>query len=204
MSSANTVVVLDFETTGLSPQMGDRAIEIGAVKLSGGEEVDEFQALMNPGRPITPFIEDYTGITNEMLSTAEPCAKVMNDFADFIGDSDLIAHNASFDKKFLDNELTLIKRKYTGEFGCSLLVSRRIVTDSPNYKLGTLVNFLNIPSSGTYHRALYDAQMTAKVWIKMLKCIQEQYQIFDIPFSLIQKISKTPKKNVPKLLSSLN
>ncbi len=66
-STADTVIVLDFETTGLSPDYGDRAIEIGAVKLVNGELVDRFQQLMNPHKRISAFIENYTGITNKML-----------------------------------------------------------------------------------------------------------------------------------------
>ena len=69
MPQANSVVVLDFETTGLSPNMGDRAIEIGAVKIVDGEVVDSFQQLMNPGFRVSSFIEGYTGITNNMLRT---------------------------------------------------------------------------------------------------------------------------------------
>ncbi|GAL03067.1 DNA polymerase III alpha subunit [Photobacterium aphoticum] len=82
--SANTVIVLDFETTGLSPNMGDRAIEIGAVKIENGQVVDQFQQLMNPGFRVSSFIEGYTGISNYMLADAQPCDVVMNDFADFI------------------------------------------------------------------------------------------------------------------------
>jgi len=66
-SAADTVIVLDFETTGLSPDYGDCAIEIGAVKLVNGELVDRFQQLMNPHKRISAFIENYTGITNEMI-----------------------------------------------------------------------------------------------------------------------------------------
>lgn len=84
---ANTVVVLDFETTGLSPNMGDRAIEIGAVKLVDGVKVGSFQQLMNPGFPVSPFISSFTGITNSMLSHAPKAKKVMQEFAEFIGDS---------------------------------------------------------------------------------------------------------------------
>lgn len=69
---ANSIVVLDFETTGLSPDQGDRAIEIGAVKLENGIITDKFQALMNPGRRINSFIENYTGINNRMLAVAPP------------------------------------------------------------------------------------------------------------------------------------
>ena len=70
------VVVLDFETSGLSPAQGDRAIEIGAVLLRGGEVVDQFQSLMNPGFRVSGFIENYTGISNAMLAKAPPCAEI--------------------------------------------------------------------------------------------------------------------------------
>ncbi len=203
MSMADTVVVLDFETTGLSPNNGDRAIEIGAVRLQDGEVVDRFQALMNPGCRISGFIEDYTGITNTMLVDAEPCGEVMERFADFVGDFNMVAHNASFDKRFLDAELDLISRHYSGDFTCSLLAARRVFQEAPNHKLGTLVDYVNIPSDGTFHRALYDAEMTAKVWMAMLTTMRDQYALQSIPFSLIQKLNRTPKKAVYKLLSKV-
>ncbi|QOL24654.1 3'-5' exonuclease [Thalassotalea sp. LPB0316] len=205
---ANSLVVLDFETTGLSPQQGDRAIEIGAVKLVNGEVVDSFQALMNPGRKVSGFIEDYTGISNEMLASAKPNAEVMEEFCDFISGNNLLAHNASFDQKFLDAELAKIGRSYQGQFVCSLLTSRRIYQDAPNHKLGTLIRYKGIIGDGSFHRALYDAQMTAKLWQVMLLDIEAQlgealsssYQ--GVPFSLIQKIANTPKAKVAKLLAS--
>ena len=92
-SPANSVVVLDFETTGLSPNMGDRAIEIGAVKLINGQVVDTFQQLMNPGFRVSSFIERYTGISNNMLRNVPSCAEVMSEFASFVGDSNMVAHN---------------------------------------------------------------------------------------------------------------
>ena len=81
---ADTTIVLDFETTGLSPDYGDRAIEIGAVKLVDGKVVETFQKLMYPGKRIDFFIESYTGITNSMLKKAPPCEEVMCEFSDFI------------------------------------------------------------------------------------------------------------------------
>jgi DNA polymerase-3 subunit epsilon len=199
---ADSLVILDFETTGLSPNIGDRAIEIGAVRLVEGEVTERFQELMNPGQRVSAFIEDYTGISNEMLVDADSCEAVMNRFADFIGDDNLIAHNASFDKRFLDAELERIGRDYSGDFSCSLLLSRRIFQDANSHKLGELVRFANIESSGGFHRALYDSEMTAKVWMKMLENIGERYDLFDIPFELIVQLAKTPKKGVDKLLSS--
>lgn len=197
---ADTLVILDFETTGLSPDQGDRAIEIGAVKLEAGKVVGEFQALMNPGFRVTSFIEDYTGISNAMLAQAPSCREVMNDFADFMGDDNLIAHNASFDSRFLDAELRRLNRAYPGEFACSLLLSRRIFQDAPNHKLGSLVDFINISGGGDFHRALYDAQMTAKLWVAMLDNIGERYGLFDLSFEQIKQLCKTSKKSIDKRL----
>ena len=198
---ADSLIILDFETTGLSPDVGDRAIEIGAVRLVNGEVTERFQELMNPGRRVSAFIEDYTGISNEMLVDADCCERVMDRFADFIGSDNLIAHNASFDKRFLDAELARINRTYSGDFSCSLLLSRRIFQDAHSHKLGELVRYSNIESSGGFHRALYDSEMTAKVWMKILENIGERYGLFDISFELIQKLIKTPKKGIDKLLS---
>jgi DNA polymerase-3 subunit epsilon len=200
MALANTVVVLDFETTGLSPDEGDRAIEIGAVRLVNGEIVARFQELMNPGRRVSGFIEDYTGITNSMLSGADSCAAVMRRFSDFIQDDNLVAHNASFDKRFLDAEFSRISTTYRGEFSCSLLATRRIFQAAPNHKLGTLVEYNNIESSGGFHRALYDSEMTAHVWNKMLTSIEQHYSLDEVSFELIQKLNKRPKAQIHKFL----
>jgi len=124
---------------------------------------------MNPGRRISVFIEDYTSITNAMLKTALPCSDVMAAFADFAGDADLVAHNASFDKRFL-----------YAEFACSMLVARCIYQQAENHKLGTLVKYANISNDGTFHRALADAQMTAQLW---LRNAHEITPLFCIPAS---------------------
>ena len=200
MTRADTVIVLDFETTGLSPDYGDRAIEIGAVRIENGQVVERFQALMHPGRRIDSFIESYTGITNGMLKDAPPCKEVMHKFADFINGYNLVAHNASFDKRFLDAELGKISRNYSGQFACSMLMSRRIYQDAPNHKLGSLVEYANIPTDGVFHRALYDSEITTKLWLAMLDNISEQYDIESIPFTLTQKLTKMPKHNVHKFL----
>ncbi|MGJ8680450.1 3'-5' exonuclease [Paraglaciecola sp.] len=200
---ADSLIVLDFETTGLSPDMGDRAIEIGAVRLQKGEVVERFQGLMNPGKRVSRFIENYTGITNQMLSSAAPCEEVMHQFANFIGDSNLVAHNASFDKRFLDAELGRISQSYQGQFACSLLVSRRVYQQAPNHKLGSLVSYKNIQSEGQFHRALYDSEMTAKLWMAMVDDIASQMDTKEVPFSFIQKLAKTPKNKVEAVLSKV-
>jgi len=199
-TSADTVFVVDFETTGMSPDHGDRAIEVGAVKLEKGEVVDRFQCLMNPGIRINGFIEDFTGITNAMLKKAPPCEDVMGEFADFIGDGNLVAHNASFDRRFLDAECCRISRNYKGEFACSMLAARRLYPDAPNHKLGTLVEFNHLPNDGTFHRALADAEMTAHLWLGMLNDIRRGYRIESISFSLMQALARVSKAAAPAFL----
>ncbi len=200
--NANSLIILDFETTGLSPDKGDRAIEIGAVKLENGVVTERFQELMYPGRAVSHFIADYTGISNEMLSKAAPCHDVMDRFAEFIQGQNLVAHNASFDKRFLDSELKRISSGYDGKFACSLLLSRRLYQGAPNHKLGTLVNYKGIASNGSFHRALYDSEMTAKLWLTMLEDIQQRAGIDQVPFAMIQKLTKTTKANVGKFLAN--
>lgn len=198
-SPAHSVIVLDFETTGLSPNMGDRAIEIGAVKLINGDVVDTFQQLMNPGVRISGFIEDYTGITNNMLRNAPSCAEAMSEFATFIAGSHLVAHNASFDKNFLDSELGRLNLNYSGQFACSMLISRRLIKGSPSHKLGDLIRYKKIKHDGVFHRALADAQMTAKLWMVMVRELEEK-NIANPSFALMQKISKTNKSDIAALL----
>ncbi len=203
MALADSIVVLDFETSGMSPDYGDRAIEIGAVRLEKGVVVDEFQALMNPGFRVSGFIESFTGISNQMLAKAPPCEQVMLQFADFLGDTNLLAHNASFDKRFLDSEMQFIKRDYQGQFCCSMLVSRRVFQNAPNHKLGTLVNYVNLPVDGQFHRALYDAQMTSGIWLSMLEKIRTDYACRDLSFAIMQKLSRVSKKKVAGFLASI-
>jgi len=199
-TNAETVVVLDFETTGLSPDQGDRAIEIGAVKLVDGQIVDTFQQLMYPGRRIDYFIESYTGITNSMLKDAPPCKEVMHEFADFIDGFNLVAHNALFDGRFLDAELRRIKRRQQGEFACSMLIARRIYPDSPNHKLGTLVEYKQLPNDGVFHRALADSQMTVHLWLAILDDIKASHAFDTLSFNMLQTLSRTAKASVPRFL----
>lgn len=198
---ADSVVVLDFETTGLSPGQGDRAIEIGAVLVERGVVVDRFSRLMNPGFRISGFIENYTGITHQMLKAAAPCHEVMAQFADFIGDHNLVAHNASFDQRFLDAELGLIGRTYGGSFACSMLVARRVYPHAPNHRLGGLVDYKGIQTDGVFHRALADTEMTVKLWLLMLADIAAQYELAPVTFRLMQQLSKKPKTLVHDFLA---
>jgi DNA polymerase-3 subunit epsilon len=197
------VIVLDFETTGLSPKLGERAIEIGAVLVNNNQIVDRFQSLMNPGMRISSFIEDYTGISNKMLSTAPSIKEVMGKLKVFIADYQLVAHNASFDLRFLDAEFDRIKHIRKNEYACSLMISRRIYPEAPNHKLETLVRYKKLKTDGVHHRALADAEMTAHLWVKLIDDIKTKYNFEHVPFEVIQKLSKIPKSKVTEAMKKM-
>ena len=199
---ANTLVVFDFETTGLSPDMGDRSIEIGAVLIEDGQITQRFQQLMNPGTRIPVFIENLTGITNRMVSEARRNQDVMADFFEFIAGHNLVAHNASFDERFLRAELKRIKKTFNGGISCSLLASRRLFQQAPNHQLATLASYKNLPSDGTYHRALADAEVTTHLWLSLLDELQERHQVHAPSFAFMAQLCKTPKHQLAKLFKT--
>jgi len=194
------VIVFDFETTGMSPAFGDRPIEVGAVRIEQDLIVDRFQELMHPGCTISWFIESLTGISNEMVAEAPPCEEVMARFADWIGNTPLVAHNAGFDRKFLDAEFTRIGRERTNPMACTVLAARRLYPEAPNHKLATLVRHLGIFTDGTFHRALADAEMTGHMWIAMTDLLRDRYNLDEVPFSLMQDLTRIGRAKVDRFL----
>lgn len=194
------VVVIDFETSGMSPEQGDRAIEVGAVLLRNSQIVEHFQSLINPGFLITREIEMVTGINNRMLADAPDSTTVTTELARFIGSYPLVAHNASFDQKFLEAELAQIAKNRPMNFGCTLKIARRIYPDLPNHKLETLIRYKGLAVNGQFHRALADAEMTAALLQQIIKDLQTEYGFDEIPFSVLQKLAKTPYSHVAEYL----
>ncbi|MBC8377578.1 MAG: 3'-5' exonuclease [Planctomycetes bacterium] len=194
------IVVIDFETTGLSPNLGDRATEVAAVIIEGNQVIGKFQSLMNAGVTIPSYIQQLTGISNAMLRKAPSCQHVMQDLADFIGDIPLAAHNASFDAKFLDAEWARIRYKRRQPFACSMLLARRVYPHFPDHKLGTLVRDLKLPIAGEYHRALADAEMAASLLIKINADLKERYQLSSVPHEMLCLLQKTPKAGIAKAI----
>ena len=133
------------------------------VIVEQGVIVERYQSLMNAGVRIPSFIESLTGISNSMLRTAPPADRVMNEVAEFVGLTPLVAHNASFDQKFWDFELSRIKRNRVQSFACSMLLARRLLPSAPNHKLGTLTSWAGLPHTGKAHRAMADAEMAANL-----------------------------------------
>ncbi|SEK86089.1 DNA polymerase-3 subunit epsilon [Roseateles sp. YR242] len=175
-----TFAVIDFETTGHSPQGGGRATEIAAVLLRDGEIVGQYQSLMNTGAWIPPMIERLTGISNEMVASAPDAAVVMREVSEFTRGCGFVAHNASFDRGFWVAELARahegvdvdpMAAKFTPEFVCTVKMARRLYPESPNCKLGTLAQYHRLPNNGRAHRALADAMTTAQLVQRMQRDI---------------------------------
>lgn len=195
-----TVAVIDFETTGLSPAMGDRATEIAIVILEGEQVVDRYQSLMNAGVRISSFIEAYTGISNEMIAGAPPVARVMEEASRFVAGRPMAAHNASFDRRFWAAELERIDRPAPELFCCTLLLSRRLYPLAPNYRLGSLALFHALPASGRAHRAMADAQVAAALLGRIRSDLRIQFKVPDPRHELLMKLQACTRKAVPKAI----
>jgi DNA polymerase-3 subunit epsilon len=196
-------IVLDFETTGLAPADGARATEVAAVLVRDGAIVGQFQSLMNSGAWIPPFIQELTGITNRMTANAPQSAEVMRKFLAFIGDTPLVAHNASFDKKFLDAELSRIGGKATQPIACSMRIARRVYQKAPNHQLATLVKFAQIKTDGVFHRALADSEMTARLMLKMAEELRRKHGVPEVSFELMCKVQSMVIREMPIQLGKL-
>ncbi len=161
-----TFVSLDLETTGLNPE-SDRIIEVGAVRVEGGQMVDRFQRLINPGHALPDFVSLLTGITNADLVGAPAFADVATQLADFIGDLPMVGQNFRFDLEFL----AAAGVRPQGRVFDTLALSRILRPSAANHGLGWLVDEMGIDNDSP-HRALADAEATAKVFLAFWDTVQ--------------------------------
>lgn len=199
----NKLVIIDFETTGMSPDY-NRIIEIGAMQIEDNTITSSFSQLINPKQYIPTFITQLTGISNQMVRNQPCAAEIMPKFYDFLGDSIILAHNISFDKKFLIAEMKRVNLSISNDYLCSLLLARRIFQESPNHKLGTLVRYLNIPMDNNHqeHRALDDVKVTAQLWFKIKNMVEGQTS--NANYNLFKILSKMPKAKISSYLQKLS
>lgn len=196
--SVSSYAVIDFETTGLSPAYGARPTEIAVVLVRGDVIVDRFQSLMNPGVPIPHEIQAFTGITNAMVRRAPSVLEVMTEAVRFAGGHPIVAHNASFDRKFWERETVSVDGGGPSTFICSLLLSRRLFPGAPNHKLATLVRALALPSDGRFHRALADAECTAHLFIRLQQEIARVFGIETCDCGLLQQMQAASRHQLEK------
>ncbi len=195
------IAVIDFETTGLSPNLGDRATEIALLIVEGGRVVDRYASLMNAGVRIPAQITALTGITNEMVRAAPPAAQVMREAIRRVGNSPIVAHNASFDRRFWMAEAGYVQVTATNEFLCTMLLARRLYPEAANHQLGTLVELHGLPRPGAAHRALADAEMAASLLLRIQGDLRQQHRIAAPDPALLKRLQACPRNKVPALLA---
>jgi DNA polymerase-3 subunit alpha (Gram-positive type) len=161
-------VVFDLETTGAKAPPC-RITEIGAFRVSRGTITEKFHTLVNPETPIPPFITSLTGIDHEMVKDAPVFADVADALLDFLGDSVLVAHNASFDMRFLNHEVSRVYGEYrvANPCLCTVQLSRKLLPHIENHKLKTVAEYYSI-SLVNHHRASDDAKATAEIFVNLL------------------------------------
>ena len=154
--------VVDIETTGLSPSY-HAVTEIAAARVRNGCIVREFESLINPGVPIPGFITRLTGISDDMVADAPSIDGVLPAFRKFLGKDIFVAHNASFDHRFLNHNFQKFFRgSLSNDTLCTKLLANRLLPDLESKKLGVICDYLNIQNSGA-HRALGDVRATVSV-----------------------------------------
>ena len=163
-----TYVVFDVETTGLSAER-DRLIEIAAVKVKNGAEIDSFESYINPRRPISELITRLTSITDDDVKDAPFEEEVMTNFYNWLDEDDiLVAHNAKFDLGFLDKsfERLGLKNKNNASID-TLFISRAENKEAKRHGLSNLAKLYKVRLV-QHHRAIYDTKATAEIFVKML------------------------------------
>ncbi|NQV00132.1 MAG: 3'-5' exonuclease [Parcubacteria group bacterium] len=172
-----TYTIFDTETTGLSPDQGDRIIEMAAIKIVDGRITNEkFDELINPERSISLSASAVNGITDEMVENKPTMKKVLPKFLQFVGDSALVAHNAPFDKKFLQAEINQCGINLPiPKFVCTLSLSRKLYSQENRHNLDVVASRMGVGiQEEDRHRALGDVKITAEVFIKFLEIIKSK------------------------------
>lgn len=165
----NKFVVFDIETTGLSPKK-DMITEIGAVKIEDNKIIDEFSQLINPQRKIPENIVKLTGITDEMVKDKPTIEEVLPRFEEFIEDTILVAHNASFDVGFIRDKFSKLGKKIDNPVLDTLELSRALFPKLKSHKLNIIAKHLKV-NLVNHHRAVDDAKATAEIFLKSLDLV---------------------------------
>lgn len=176
-------IVLDTETTGLDPLQGHRIVEIGCLELINHIPTGAyFQTYLCPDRAIDKRASEITGITDEQLIDKPRFGQVVKDFLEFISDSTLIIHNAPFDMRFLNAELTRLKmRNLSMERVIDTLVMTKQKFPGSPASLDALCKRFEIDlKERAYHGALLDAQLLAKVYLELIGGRQPDLEIMEI------------------------
>ncbi|MBE6947091.1 MAG: PolC-type DNA polymerase III [Ruminococcaceae bacterium] len=171
-------VAFDLETTGLSSRT-DTIIEIGAVIMANGQEMERFQTFVAPGRKLDPKIVELTGITDSMLVGAPTIEEVLPKFLEFVGDRVLVAHNSDFDTGFIRAACEKLGLPYTFTAADTLILSQNLLPQLNKFKLDIVANALSLPDF-QHHRAGDDALTCGMIMDRLLRKLEEEHQIYTL------------------------
>lgn len=171
-----TYISYDLETTGLSCHY-DHIIEFGAVKIQNQTVIDRIQMFVKPPVPIPGYITNKTNITNDMVKNAKPFKDCYQEILEWIGDGVLVAHNATFDFHFINAELKRLGvEPLTNTVIDTLDMARAVLPDRRAYRLGNISRYYHVTyDEEVAHRADYDAEALAGVFLCLLKDAKEKF-----------------------------
>ena len=178
------LVVVDLETTGNSPKKGEKIIQLSAVIIEGGEIIDQFTSFVSPGKPIPAFIEELTGINDEMVKDAPSFHEIAPKILELLDHGIFVAHNVQFDLSFLQAELEEAGyNPFTGPAFDTVELAKVVLPSADSFKLTELSNSLNL-SHVRPHQADSDAYVTAEILLYFIE------EISKLPLVTLEKLQK--------------
>jgi DNA polymerase-3 subunit epsilon len=199
-------IVFDTETTGLNPDQGDRIVEVGCIELVNYLPTGrEFQIYINPGRPVSESTVRITGITNEVLRGKNPFSHpdVVDRLMEFFGEDPIVAHNAEFDRVFLNAELALLGRPILPKerFVDTLVLAREHRPGSPA-SLDAVCKRFNISIEGReLHGALKDARLLALAYLELRGGRERAFDFASATIGGLTQATHTPRAPRPVALA---
>ena len=178
MTFDQAYVAFDLETTGLSSRT-DRIIEIGAVVMQGGKEIDRFQTFVDPKRKLEKKIVELTGITDEMLTGAPEIEEVLPKFLEFCRGRVLVAHNSDFDTGFIRAECARLDLPFTLTAADTLILAQNLMPQLGKFKLDIVANALSLPEFN-HHRAADDAAICGMIMHRFFHMLEEQQDVYTL------------------------
>ncbi len=187
-------VVFDLETTGFSPTQ-NRIIEIGAVRVEEGKITEKFSTFVNPDVPIPYRIEQLTGINDSMVLEAPKIEEVLPQFLEFSRGAVMVAHNASFDMSFIEENCRRLGMEQEFTAVDTVAMARVLLPQLNRFKLDTVAKALGVPLEN-HHRAVDDAGCTALIFEKFIKMLKER-DIFNL--DQLNELGKSSPEQIKKL-----
>ncbi|PFA70060.1 ATP-dependent helicase DinG [Bacillus sp. AFS015802] len=194
------LVVIDLETTGNSPKKGEKIIQLSAVIIEGGKIIDQFTSFVSPGKPIPAFIEELTGINDDMVKDAPAFHEIAPKILELLDHGVFVAHNVQFDLSFLQAELEEAGyNPFTGPAFDTVELAKVALPSADSFKLSELSNSLEL-SHVRPHQADSDAYVTAEI---LLYFIEELSKLPLVTLEKLHKLSKHLKSDLDLLFDSI-